>query len=224
MSHRFAPRLEILPPPQRRLWEELAATPEHFTLYGGTAIALRLGHRASADFDFFSANAFEPGTLLAAIPLLAGAAVRQSAANTLTCSVLRGGPVQLSFFGGLSLGEVAPAEVVEGPRFKVASLLDLAGTKVALVTQRAELRDYLDVCALLTQAGIGLPAMLAAASAIYGSQFNPLLSLKALAYHADPGLTGLPAGMCRDLIAAVKAVDLERLPRLAAVRPWSERR
>jgi hypothetical protein len=28
----FAPRLDILPKPQRRLWEELAATPEQFTL------------------------------------------------------------------------------------------------------------------------------------------------------------------------------------------------
>jgi hypothetical protein len=30
------------------------ATPDHFTLYEGTALALRLGHRQSVDFDFFS--------------------------------------------------------------------------------------------------------------------------------------------------------------------------
>ena len=33
------PRLDTLPPPQRRLWPELRATPSRFVLYGGTAIA-----------------------------------------------------------------------------------------------------------------------------------------------------------------------------------------
>jgi hypothetical protein len=49
-----APKLEILSPPQRRLWSELKETPQEFVFYGGTALALRLGHRTSEDFDFFS--------------------------------------------------------------------------------------------------------------------------------------------------------------------------
>jgi hypothetical protein len=40
----FEPKLSILPPPQRRLWDELAALPAHFVLYGGTALALHFGH------------------------------------------------------------------------------------------------------------------------------------------------------------------------------------
>ena len=44
----FEPRREILPPTQQELWTELLPTAElGFVLYGGTAIALRLGHRAS---------------------------------------------------------------------------------------------------------------------------------------------------------------------------------
>src|SRR5205085_7929658 len=50
----FAARLDILPAPQRTLWSELVALPRHFVLYGGTALALRLGLRVSVDFDFFS--------------------------------------------------------------------------------------------------------------------------------------------------------------------------
>jgi Nucleotidyl transferase AbiEii toxin, Type IV TA system len=69
----FQPRLDILPPPQRALWTELDATPDHFTLYGGTALALRLGHRQSVDFDFFSRTAFNPGDLAREIPYLAEA-------------------------------------------------------------------------------------------------------------------------------------------------------
>lgn len=48
------PRLDILPAQQRSLWPELAAVPRRFILYGGTAIALQLGHRVSIDFDFFA--------------------------------------------------------------------------------------------------------------------------------------------------------------------------
>jgi hypothetical protein len=48
----FIPKLEILPRSQRAFWPELASTSETFTLYG-TALALRLGHRTSIDFDSF---------------------------------------------------------------------------------------------------------------------------------------------------------------------------
>src|SRR5882757_2347074 len=159
MPNVFSPRLDILPAAQQRLWPELAQTPGHFVLYGGTAIALRLGHRPSVDFDFFTLAAFEPRSLLETLPYLKGAAVRQSAANTLTVTVDRGGPVQLSFFGELGFGQVAPEELAEGPRLKVAALIDLAGMKAAVVTQRAEVRDYLDIHTLLTKAKIPLPKM-----------------------------------------------------------------
>ena len=53
MSGFFIPRMDILPSAQRLVWRELrAAAALGFVLYGGTAIALRLGHRFSVDFDF----------------------------------------------------------------------------------------------------------------------------------------------------------------------------
>ena len=95
--------------------------------------------------------------------------------NNLTVTVDHGGLVQLSFFGGLGLGQVAPEELADWPQLKVAALVDLAGMKAAVVTQRAEVRDYLDIHALLTKATISLPKMLAAGAIIYGTEFNPLL-------------------------------------------------
>src|SRR6266478_1225653 len=213
----FSPRLDILPPAQRRLWPELSQTPEDFTLYGGTAIALRLGHRPSLDFDFFASQPFAPNDLIRKIPYLRGATVRQAAPDTLTVTVERDGPAQISFFGGLDLGQVALADRAAGPGIKVASLIDLAGFKVAVVTQRAELKDYVDVHTLLTKANIPLANMLASATIIYGSEFSPLLALKALAYHEDRALSDLSADMRRDLIAAVRATDPLRLPKLEAV-------
>jgi nucleotidyltransferase AbiEii toxin of type IV toxin-antitoxin system len=219
----FKPCLDILPPAQRRLWPELSETPEAFTLYGGTAIALRLAHRPSADFDFFASEPFVPNDLTQKIPYLRGATVRQVAPDTLTVTVERDGPVQISFFGGINHGQVEPAEKAEGPEIKVASLIDLAGYKVAVVQQRAELKDYVDVHSLLTKAKIPLANMLAAGKIIYGAQFNPLLALKALAYHEDRALADLSADMRRDLIAAVKATDLQHLPTLAAVKKAPEK-
>jgi Nucleotidyl transferase AbiEii toxin, Type IV TA system len=218
----FKPNVDILPPALQRLWPELADTPEAFTLYGGTAIALRLGHRASVDFDWFASASFIPNDLMGGIPFLRGAEVQRSAPNTLTVIVDRGGPVQLSFFGGLNLGQVAAAEVAIGPNIKVGSLIDLAGFKVAVVTQRAELRDYIDVHALLTKANIPLADMLASAAIIYGAEFSPLLSLKALAYHQDGALSKLPIDVREDIIAEVAATDPRRLPRLTAVKKRTE--
>jgi nucleotidyltransferase AbiEii toxin of type IV toxin-antitoxin system len=218
MSNVFSPRLDILPITQQRLWPELAQTPDYFILYGGTAIALRLAHRQSVDFDFFTLKAFQPHSLLEGLPYLKGAVVRKSSANNLTVSVDRGGPVQLSFFGALGLGQVASEELAEGTHLKVAALIDLAGMKAAVVTQRAEVRDYLDIHALLTKAKVPLSKMLAAGAIIYGAEFNPLVSLKAISYHDDPSLAELPRDVRRDLVKAVKETDPHQLPVLNGIR------
>lgn len=220
----FRPNLKILPHPQQVLWPELSQTPKHFTLYGGTAIALRLGHRVSVDFDFFSQEPFNPANLFESLPYLASGTLQQSEPNTLTVRVERGGSVQVSFFGGLGLGQVAPHETVEGPGFEVASLLDLAGMKAAVVTQRAEIKDYLDIHALLTQAQIPLDAMLSAAAVIYGESVNAMTMLKAISYHDDPTLALLPQAVREELVRAVRGVDVTRLPVLDALRTRKPRR
>ena len=131
----FKPNLTILLPPQLQLWPELDTTPEYFTLYGGTGLALRLGHRFSVDFAFFSNQPFDPDALAAALPYLKGSERVQVAPNTLKCHVERSGPVLVSFFGGLGLGQAAPRDQAEGRRLYVASLLDIAAATVAVVQQ-----------------------------------------------------------------------------------------
>ena len=213
----FLPNLRTLPAAQRALWQELSATPDMFTLYGGTALALRFGHRASVDFDFFSNASFDPDRLARQVPYLRDAERIQVAPDTLTCRVDRGGPVLVSFFGGLGLGQVAAEEQASDILLPVASLLDIAGTKAAVVQKRAEVKDYLDMDALLRH-GIELPIVLAAGMVVYGRRFNPLITLKALSYFDD--LPALPGEARARLSKAVQAVDATKLPVLT---PYARR-
>jgi len=186
----FTPKLEILPFAQRQLWNELKDTPKEFVLYRGTALALRLGHRSSEDFDFFANHSFAPDVLRKTIPHLRDAEMVQFEHDTLTAIVDRGGPVKVSFFGGLTLNRVQDPDVAPDNGIRVASLLDVAATKLATIQQRAQARDYEDIAAIIAS-GISLSEVLAAAIAVYGKHFNGALSLKALTFFADGDLPQL---------------------------------
>lgn len=207
----FRPKLDILPPAQRLLWPELTAIPRKFVLYGGTALALRLGHRQSVDFDFFSNEPFEPAQLLSELSLRESR-VDQRGNNTLSVVVDKTGPVKLSFFGDVGMNRVHDPDLADNS-LQIASLLDLTATKLKTIQQRAEAKDYRDVAAAL-QTGIKLEEALAAAMAVFGRRFNAIAALKALTYFKDGNLLSTPAGMQKQLLTAVSAVDLDSLPEI----------
>lgn len=201
----MTPHLEILPTPQRVFLDSLAAkVPDHFVLYGGTAIALRLGHRHSIDFDFFSDKTITSDDLIAAIPELKGASPLQASPNSYVYNLPIGGePVKLSFFGGLGFGRVGDPDLLPG-RFEIASLDDLFGTKLKVIHDRIEAKDYLDIAALL-KSGISLDNGLSASLGLYPGQLNPLTTVKTLAWFKDGNLEEvLPVGT-RQFLAEVAA-------------------
>lgn len=215
MPPNFTPRLAALPGRQLALWPELSQAPSHFMLYGGTALALHLGHRTSVDFNLFGANDMNPDQMLATMAFLRDATVLRKSANTLDVLVERDGPVKLSFFGVPALKRLRPPHVCPGNNLRVASLLDLAGTKASIVQQRSEAKDYLDIAAIVADGRVTLPMALSAGQAIHGRQFNPQVSLKALSYFGDGDLATLPQAT-RDIITcAVRRVDPRRLPSVA---------
>jgi hypothetical protein len=207
--------LDILPAEQRRLWPELSQIPEHFVLYGGTAIALRLGGRQSVDFDFFTNQPVAADGLARSLAFLDGAELIQSEPNTASFTVDRGGAIKVSFFGGLAIGRVGQPDRCEDNRVWIASLLDLAAQKMKVILVRAEPKDYCDIDTLL-KAGVTLPEALGAAKALYPA-FNPVLSLKALTYYGEPTLAALPSAVREYLTEESARVEsVKTMPRIAS--------
>ena len=175
---RFRPRLDVLPGAQRRHWPALAAVPDTFVLCGGTALARRLAHRASVDFDFFAAEPMDADKLLA-IPFVGDADVLQRQPDTLTISLRSEPPVKVSFFGGIDIGRVGHPERTDDGVLQVASMLDLFATKLKVLLQRVAVRDYVDLAAIL-RAGLRFEDGLGAAVTLYGNTFPPVEAAKTL--------------------------------------------
>jgi hypothetical protein len=208
MSGIFTPKLDRLPSPQRKIWPELKAVMRlGFVLYGGTGIALRLGHRASVDFDFFTDKALDRRALQQALPVLSRSIILQDEVDTVSALVrVAKAKVKISFFAGLRMGRVGKPDLTEDGVLQVASLEDLLATKLKVLLQRVEVKDYLDVAAMLEN-GADLATGLAAACTLYGDTFPPNECLKALVYFEGGDLSSLPGAVRSALIEAVKSVD-----------------
>ena len=182
----MATKYKILPEEQRAFLPGLSGLAEAgFVLYGGTAIALRLGHRESVDFDFFTNRALDRRALVAAAPAIGSAVVLQDEPDTWTLQASPLGtarrPVKVSFFGGLDFGRVGEPEWTDGRELLMASTTDLFGHKLKVLLQRVEAKDYEDIAALL-RAGHKIEHGLGAACALFPQNFPPAEALKAMTY------------------------------------------
>ena len=212
MTGVFKPRMDVLPPGQQCLWPLLQpALSLGFTLYGGTAIALRLGHRQSVDFDFFSDQPLDRQAIGAAMPFVLQSTTLQDQGNSwvvlapASASPAEAEYVKVSFFGTIGFGRVGVPDLTADHVLQVASLEDLMATKLKVVLQRAEAKDYRDVAAMLN-AGVDLPRGLASARVLFGPNFQPSESLKALVFFKDGDLNTLLVSERNTLIEAVKQV------------------
>jgi hypothetical protein len=209
----FAPHYEILPETQKALWPALSPCKDlGFTLYGGTAIALYLGHRSSVDFDFFSHLPLDQNKekeVLAALPFLERARLLQKELNTRSFITEYG--VKLSFFGEISFGRVGSPRITDDGVMRVASLADLLGTKLSVLLQRVEAKDYRDIAALLRH-GLTLEEGLGAAVALYGSSFSPAESVRAMTYFKGGNLVSLPQDDKETLVTAATNLLVNKVP------------
>src|SRR5256885_2939640 len=186
----FDPRIDVLPPAQKEIWPQLAPAPDlSFVLYGGTAVALHLGHRVSIDFDFFKAEPLEKARIEASFQFVRNARTIQEDENTLVVGVsMPSGPVKVSFFGGLALGRINDPLQTRDVVLLVASLEDLLATKLKAILDRAEAKDYRDISAML-RSGMSLSKGLAAFQVMFGGE--PAQALRAIGYFEDGDLASL---------------------------------
>ncbi len=220
MMRSFVPHSEILPPAQQRLWPELGSVSRiGLVLYGGTAVALRLGHRFSVDFDFFTDKPLDRQALVTALSFIGNATVLQDQMDTFTVMVIGNHAprenVKVSFFGSIGFGRVDEPEMTEDGILQVAALVDLMATKLKVMLQRVEAKDYQDIAAML-RAGVSLAKGQAAARALYGHDFQPSESLKALVFFEGGDLHTLSSGDKETLIEAASTVRDLPFVRIAA--------
>jgi hypothetical protein len=150
-----------LTPLQRRILRLLAELTPRWTLTGGGALAgVHLGHRETRDLDLFWRNRAELGEL-------ATEALSVLRADGLDARVLRTAPA----FGELRVSDatdacivdlvaepfaaIAPPEqaLIEGTAISVDSKHELLASKLATLLERSEIRDLVDVKALVEAGG-----------------------------------------------------------------------
>jgi hypothetical protein len=190
MPQLFDPRFDVLPTAQQQIWSSLAVA-QHlaFVLYGGTAIALHLGHRQSIDFDFFRAEPLDKNQIRAEFDFVRGAAVLQDTPDTLVVlAETPAGPVKVSFFGSLGIGRINDPLQTRDRVLLVASLEDLMTTKLKATLDRAEAKDYRDISAMIL-AGVSLSLCLSVFRQMFHAE--PAQVLRVLGYFKDGDLNSV---------------------------------
>lgn len=208
MNKKFDPFFDVLPVSQKQLWPTLRSLSElGFVLYGGTAVALRLGHRYSIDFDFFSEKPLKRAEIKSSFDWVAHSTVLQESYDTWVMLVpVKGAEqVKVSFFGEISFGRVGEPQYTTDGVLQVASLDDLMATKLKVILQRAEVKYYFDIAAMI-KAGVRLDYGLSTARQLFGSNFQPSESLKALTYFDDGDLATLSLTERQILIESARNV------------------
>lgn len=148
----------VLPEPTRRAWAKVAAAvPDDAVLMGGTALAVRLQHRISRDLDLFTTEPFDVDDVADALAEQGAFASTTRSEGTLN-GVLDDTKVQVLWARGQRVLE--PPTSLAG--MQVGSIADLLATKVKVIGDRGELRDYVDLMAIeehtgrTVEEGIGL--------------------------------------------------------------------
>lgn len=168
-------------------------------LGGGTALALHLGHRVSADLDFFTPEEFSVESIISGIRtkklsfkmLSEGEGYFIADVDGIKVSVFK---YEYPFIEKTSLYEGVP----------IAGVLDIASMKLIAISQRGTKRDFIDLYFILKET----PFHKIAGHMVnrFGKErFNPVHIGKSLVYFSDAESNPEPAYI------KGKAVDWEKV-------------
>lgn len=180
----------VLPGDAAEAWVVLAGlVPPGAVLYGGTGLAGHLHHRVSRDLDFFLTEAVDLRALAAKLDQH-----RPLAVQTLRDDTLNGvfGRTKVQFLDATDQHVLVPPIRIAG--LNVASVPDLLATKVKVLRDRPELRDYFDLMCIEQRTSYDVLDGLGFYVARYGAGAEATLPdlVRALGYFDDvtddPGL------------------------------------
>lgn len=159
-----------------------------FYLAGGTALALRHGHRRSIDFDFFRPGTFDTAALLGALEEAFDTLERLPSGQHTLHLRLQG--VSASFFR-LSYPLLTPPDLTPWA-FGLASDADIAAMKLEAIAGRGSRKDFIDLY-LLCHRGMTMEEVFERFEAKYGTKRTDRYHrLRAMTYFADAERQPLP--------------------------------
>lgn len=204
-------KLEILPKAQRDVYPHLMPIKDlGFTLFGGTALALQLGHRESIDFDFFAdKNISYMQSALLNLNNIEVSEITQQTINTLSFKTTNN--VKLSFFGNIEFIKHSNKIYSYDGILRLADLKSLLITKLKTTCDRAEYKDYKDIVEILKTRQVTLEEGLCGFRQYFGNDFPIVQILKGLTYYEDGDLQRLSKDDKEILLNATKNIDISKI-------------
>ncbi len=191
---------ESLSPSAERALTDLqrASVLEGFYLAGGTGLALHLGHRRSADLDFFSSEPFDEEPLLQKVQQLNGFSLVAKGTGALHARIE---DTKVSFLS-YAYPLLFPLESFLDAM--VADAREIACMKISAIAGRGTKRDFVDLYAVSKQHGLRSLVELFRKKFAQAS-YSLVHVLKSLTYFADAEKDPMP-----DMLAPVSWDQVKR--------------
>lgn len=178
---------EVITPQVEQVIDKLSGQnlARDFYLGGGTGLALHVGHRKSADLDFFSPARFDEETLVSQLSAVEKISLISRDRQTLHIHLAG---VKVSFLG-YPYPVLFPLESFR--EIQVADVRDIASMKISAIASRGTRRDFIDLYVVCRSYGLDLLLDL------FGRKFaqveyNRIHVLKSLAYFEDAEKEPMP--------------------------------
>lgn len=173
-------KLEAIESEQKKVFTRLREF-EPFYLAGGTALAMQIGHRISADFDLFYPSTLPKNLLEKIERTFRGQKIKVIVNSGGQLTVLIDG-VQVTF---LEYPFPVIQDFVNHEGLKMLSVEEIGATKAYVIGRRATFKDYVDLFFIL-KGGYGtLEKIVTLAEKKYQDRFSKRLFLEQLVYMED---------------------------------------
>ncbi|MBM3119702.1 nucleotidyl transferase AbiEii/AbiGii toxin family protein [Candidatus Shapirobacteria bacterium] len=188
---------EILDKKRQEIFYRLIYFKKYGYLAGGTALALQLRHRKSADFDVFIKSPVGNYLRLKTKEIFGRSDFYVS--NQDQISFKTKDMIDITFFW-YCYKPLYP--LVETSSISLASVYDIAADKAHTIGRRAMWRDYVDLFFLLKEEVVNLKKVVGLAKKKFAGEFNEALFLEQLSYFED--MEESPMEFIRDKYSAAE--------------------